>query len=105
MSHAQHPGSVRRASEQARDAGHGYTRDQVADVERWAWAGKVIAGRAEFCFDGISFWRQVGIGTTRAVAAVEAPRRGWWHASTCTCTLCTTACCSPLPTATTTSGS
>ena len=61
MHHAQHPGSVRRASEQTRDAGHGYTRDQVADAERWAWAGRVIAGRAEYCFDGISFWRQDGI--------------------------------------------
>lgn len=102
--HAQHPGSVRRACEQACDAGHGYTRDQVVDVERWAWAGEVIAGRAAFCFDGISFWRQYGISTTRAVAAGEAPRRGWWHGSTCTCTLCARACSSSLATATGTSG-
>ena len=102
---AQHPGSVRRATEQMRDAGHGYTRDQVADAERWAWAGNVIAGRAEFCFDGIGFWRQDGIDTTRAIAPAEAPRWGWWHGSTCSCTLCRSECSPCLSTTTNISGS
>jgi hypothetical protein len=35
----------------------------VAKAERWAWAGEVLAGRAEFFFDGISFWRQEGSNT------------------------------------------
>jgi hypothetical protein len=85
---AQHPGSARRASEQAHDAGHDYTRDQVANAERWAWAGEVLAGRAEFFFDGISFWRQDAYTATRTIAAGEAPRRGWWHMSACDCRLC-----------------
>lgn len=83
-----HPGSARRSGHQARDAGHGYTRDQVLAAEHWAWAGKVKAGRAEFFYDGINFWRQEVRGATRCLAAWETPRRGWWHTSTCNCPLC-----------------
>ena len=37
---------------------HTYTRDQVLGAERWAWAGKLTAGRAEYFYDGIEFWLQ-----------------------------------------------
>jgi hypothetical protein len=102
---AQHPGSLRRFRDQARDPGHDYTRVQVADLERWAWAGRVVAGRAQFFFDGISFWRQEGSNAVRTIAAEETPHRGWWHGVACTCALCRTVCPSSVETATTTSGS
>ena len=37
---------------------HTYTRDQVLGAERWAWAGELTAGRAEYFYDGIEFWRR-----------------------------------------------
>jgi hypothetical protein len=65
-----------------------YTRDQVLGAERRAWAGKLTAGRAEYFYDGIEFWRQGKRSERRALTEAEAPAGGWWHKSECNCGLC-----------------
>ena len=63
-------------------------RDEVLEVERWAWAGKVIGRRAEYFYDGFDFWRQQHSGERRMVRAVDAPPSSWWHKPACNCRLC-----------------
>ena len=65
-----------------------HTRDEVLEVERWAWAGKVSSRRAEFFYDGIDFWQQLRSGRRRMVHAVDAPASSWWHRPACNCRLC-----------------
>jgi hypothetical protein len=71
---------------------HTYTRDQVLGAERWAWAGKLAAGPAEYLYDGLDFWRRdKGSGRRaerRMLAEAEAPAAGWWHKPECNCGLC-----------------
>ena len=76
-----------------------YTRGQVLGAERWAWAGKLTGGRAEYFYDGIVFWRRDKGSERRSerrmLAEAEAPAEGWWHKPECNCGLC------PAPSATT----
>ncbi len=65
-----------------------YTRNQIHDAERFAWAGTDVAGEPQFFFDGISFWRRDGDGGTERVLADEVPDTGWWHRPRCNCPLC-----------------
>jgi hypothetical protein len=64
----------------------------VLGAERWAWAGKLAAGRAEYFYDGLSFWRQDKGSERRAerrmLAEAETPAEGWWHKPECNCGLC-----------------
>lgn len=66
----------------------GYPREAVLKAERWAWAGEVVEGHAEFSFDGIAFWRRDRAGALHVAAHLEVPARGWWHRPTCNCPLC-----------------
>ena len=65
-----------------------YTLDEVLEVERWAWAGKVIGRRAAYFYDGFDFWRQLRSGERRMVRAVDAPASSWLHRPACNCRLC-----------------
>ena len=65
-----------------------YTRDQVLGAERWAWAGMLTGGRAEYFYDGIDLWRRSKSSERRALADAEAPAEGWWHKPECNCGLC-----------------
>jgi hypothetical protein len=65
-----------------------YTRDQVLTAERWAWAGRLTAGRAEYFYDGIELWRRSKGSERRALADAETPANGWWHKPECNCGLC-----------------
>ncbi len=67
---------------------HTYTRDQVLGAERWAWAGELTAGRAEYFYDGIEFWLRGKSSERRAPADAETPAEGWWHKLECNCGLC-----------------
>lgn len=71
---------------------HTYTRVQVLGAERWAWAGKLAAGRAEYFYDGIDFWRRDKGSERRSerrmLAEAESPAEGWWHKPECNCGLC-----------------
>ena len=67
---------------------HTYTRDQVLGAERWAWAGELTAGRAEYFYDGIEFWRRGKSSERRALAEAETPAGGWWHKPECNCGPC-----------------
>jgi hypothetical protein len=68
--------------------GAGYSRGQVLSVERWAWAGKVRDGTAEYFYDGIEFWLQSKAGALHALSPRESPPQGWWHRPECDCRLC-----------------
>ena len=57
-------------------------------AERWAWAGKLTAGRAEYFYDGIEFWRRGKSSERQALAEAETPADGWWHKPECNCGLC-----------------
>ena len=57
-------------------------------AERWAWAGKLTAGRAEYFYDGIEFWRRGTSSQRRAPVEAETPADGWWHKPECNCGLC-----------------
>ena len=57
-------------------------------AERWAWAGKLTAGRAEYFYDGIGFWLQGKGSERRAPVKAETPAKGWWHTPECNCGLC-----------------
>jgi hypothetical protein len=76
---------TRRRTDTQRD---GYSRDQVLDAERWACAGKVTDGHAEFSFDGIDFWLRGKKIESRVLAASQTPAQGWWHRPACNCGLC-----------------
>lgn len=67
---------------------HTYTRDQVLGAERLAWAGKLTAGRAEYFYDGIEFWRRGKSSERRVLAEAETPAEGWWHKPECNCGPC-----------------
>jgi hypothetical protein len=69
--------------------GPGYSREEMLGAERWAWAGDVRSGRAEFCFDGIQLWHQGGSGVGSVARQPDVPARGWWPRPECNCPLCT----------------
>ena len=73
---------------QANEGTHTYTRGQVLGAERWAWAGELTAGRAEYFYDGIEFWLRSKSSQRRAPAEAETPTEGWWHKPECNCGLC-----------------
>jgi hypothetical protein len=60
----------------------------VLEAERWAWAGELTGGRAEYFYDGIDFWRRGKSSERRAPAEAETPADGWWHKPECNCGLC-----------------
>ena len=70
------------------DGTHTYTRDQVLGAERWAWAGELTVGRAEYFYDGIEFWRRGKSSERRVLADAETPADGWWHKPDCNCGPC-----------------
>ena len=72
----------------ANEGTHTYTRDQVLGAERWAWAGKLTAGRAEYFYDGIEFWRGGQEQRASGAGDAETPAEGWWHKPECNCGLC-----------------
>lgn len=70
------------------DAGGRYDRDQVLEVERWAWAGRISGRRAEYFYDGFDFWLRQRSGERRILRWRDAPAHGWWHKPACNCPLC-----------------
>jgi hypothetical protein len=70
------------------EPGRLYGRNDMLEVERWAWAGIGRDGRAEFFYDGLEVWRQLRGGERRAVSPLDAPATGWWHKPDCNCRLC-----------------
>jgi hypothetical protein len=76
---------TRRRTDTQRD---GYSRDEVLGAERWASAGKVTEGHAEFSFDGIDFWGRGKKIESRVLAGSQTPAQGWWHRPACNCELC-----------------
>jgi hypothetical protein len=63
---------------------HGYSRDQVQQAERRAWAE---TDGHPYYFDGTYFWHNED-GNSWAVKPEATPARGWRHHHACNCSLC-----------------
>ena len=67
---------------------HTYTRDQMLEAERWAWAGKLTAGRASTSTTASGSGCRSKGTERRAPVEAETPAEGWWHKPECNCGLC-----------------
>ena len=64
-----------------------YSREQIINAGRWAWASPRGDDEPDLHFDGGAFWS--GPKDGRVTAAAETmPEEGWWHEKECRCELC-----------------
>ena len=64
-----------------------YSRDQIVQAGRWAWASSRGDDEPDLYFDGAAFWSGP-TGRRTLVAAAALPQECWWHARDCHCELC-----------------
>jgi hypothetical protein len=70
-----------------RPAPRRYSREQIIQAGRWAWAPPECDDEPDVYFDGSAFWN--GPKGRRVLAKAEAmPQEGWWHEKDCHCALC-----------------
>ena len=64
------------------------SRDEVATLERRAWADADHEGSRVYFYDGINFWYCHGRMQPEQVFPARAPRFGWRHHEGCLCGRC-----------------
>jgi hypothetical protein len=64
-----------------------FSREQIIQAGRWAWASSAGGDEPDLYFDGSAFWNGPKGGRSPAEAEMMPPE-GWWHAKDCHCSLC-----------------